>query len=252
MKPHFDPELPAPEPLDDSEMKAEEPVISSGKPTKRPLWDQPKVQIAALAILAILGLTWKMSGSSTAGPTPPKFATTEQPGSPQPLRVDAPPVQEPVSDPEYVPPVQTAPVKQAPSETDSLASEVSRALNSQQVYSEKTREGLTALSGRLDRVEQQLSELQGQRQRLPSPPPVRQTVVTPVKPDPVPKTRKTSSGRSWSGHNARINSLYPGLAWVTWKGSSWALRPGDRFAGATVLRIDESRREVVTSSGVIR
>ncbi|ECD9517179.1 hypothetical protein FNN87_22520 [Salmonella enterica subsp. diarizonae] len=250
MTSHFDPELPAPEPLDDSEMKADEPVVSSGKSTKRPLWDQPKVQIAALALLAILGLTWKMSGSSTPGATPPKFATTEQPGSPQPLRVDAQPVQEPVSEPEYAPPVQTVPVKQTPSETDSLAGEVSRALNSQQVYSEKTREGLTALSGRLDRVEQQISELQSQRQSLPSP--VRQTVVTPVKPDPVPKTRKTSSGRSWSGHNARINSLYPGLAWVTWKGSSWALRPGDRFAGATVLRIDESRREVVTSSGVIR
>ena len=63
MKSHFDPQITAPLPLEDDESEAEATVTSADKPVKRPLWDQPKIQIAALAIFAILGLTWKMSGS---------------------------------------------------------------------------------------------------------------------------------------------------------------------------------------------
>ncbi|EII9568370.1 hypothetical protein LHY41_004704 [Salmonella enterica] len=270
MKPHFDPELPAPEPLDDSELKADEPIISSGKPIKRPLWDQPKVQVAVLAIFAILGLTWKMSGSSTQTASQPRFTATEPvtQTSSSPVRMDTPAAPEPLpvpppsgpsapdapDAPDASPPVP-APAS-APAEPDSLAGEVSRALNSQQVYSEKTRDGLKALSRRLDHVEQIVSELQRQRQEpgITTTQTLAQTQAQPTPAASVPraKTTRRSAGQVWPGHKAQINSLYPGLAWVTWKGSSWALRPGDRFAGATVLRIDESKREVVTSSGVIR
>ncbi|MEG0209005.1 hypothetical protein [Hafnia sp.] len=250
MKPHFDPELTAPEPLDDDELTADSPIISSDKPKKRPLYDQPKVQIAALAIFAILGLTWKMSGSSTQAPAQPQFTATQPVESSVPVAVTPPPE---ASSPS---PSQPAALDQdtptiAPPETptDSLAGEVSRALNAQQVYSEKTREGLTALARRLDHVEQQLSEIQKTRQ-APT------VMATPVQPASMAKTpvksTQTSAKARWSGNKAKINSLYPGLAWVTWQGSSWALRPGDHFAGAMVLRIDESKREVVTSSGVIR
>ncbi|EQA8868282.1 conjugal transfer protein TraP [Citrobacter braakii] len=231
MKPHFDPELDAPVPLDDEALQADEPITPSVRPAKRPLWDQPKVQIAALAVFAVLGLTWKMSGSSTPPTAQPQFTAMEPVSTPAPVTEDIPPAAAPHS------------------ETDSLAGEVSRALNSQQVYSEKTREGLTAVARRLDNLERQVAELKQQRQAPPAA--VRQaTVATTV--SPAPKSSRTSSSRAWSGNGAKVNSLYPGLAWVTWKGSSWALRPGDRFAGATVLRIDESKREVVTSSGVIR
>ncbi|MBI0278644.1 hypothetical protein I6H07_23245 (plasmid) [Hafnia alvei] len=252
MKPHFDPEITAPESLDDDELTADSPIISSDKPKKRPLYDQPKVQIAALAIFAILGLTWQMSGSSTPAPAQPQFTAAEPVEATAPVPVTPPP--EPESSPS---PSQPAALAQdtpslAPPETqtDSFADEVSRALNAQQVYSEKTREGLTALARRLDHVEQQLSEIHQTRQAATT------VIATPVQTasmakSPV-KSTKTSTKTLWSGHKAKINSLYPGLAWVTWQGSSWALRPGDRFAGATVLRIDESKREVVTSSGVIR
>lgn len=251
MKPHFDPEITAPEPLDDDELTADSPIISSDKPKKRPLYDQPKVQIAALAIFAILGLTWQMSGGSTQAPAQPQFTAAEPVEATAPVAVTPPP--EPESSPS---PSQPAALAQdtptiAPPETptDSLADEVSRALNAQQVYSEKTREGLTALARRLDHVEQQLSEIHQTRQAttvIAAPTQTASMAKTPV------TSTKTSAKTRWSGNKAKINSLYPGLAWVTWQGSSWALRPGDHFAGATVLRIDESKREVVTSSGVIR
>ncbi|HDC2132893.1 TPA: hypothetical protein O7X85_002492 [Salmonella enterica] len=251
MKPHFDPELDAPTPLDDEALLADEPITPSAQPAKRPLWDQPKVQIAALAVFAVLGLTWKMSGSSTPPTAQPQFTAMEPVSTPAPVTVDSPiraeslPAQQ--SD---VPVTEDIPPAAAPhSETDSLAGEVSRALNSQQVYSEKTREGLAALARRVGNLEQQITELKKQRQETPVA--VRQPTVATTT-SPAPKSSRASSSRAWSGNGAKVNSLYPGLAWVTWKGSSWALRPGDRFAGATVLRIDESKREVVTSSGVIR
>ncbi|EJF1949818.1 hypothetical protein M8A54_004210 [Salmonella enterica] len=245
MKSHFDPQITAPLPLEDDESEAEATVTSADKPVKRPLWDQPKIQIAALAIFAILGLTWKMSGSSTPPSSQPQFTVTEPVNSPAPVTVNSSPRPEPSPAPQQVAPVtEELPPASPSSETDSLAGEVSRALNSQQVYSEKTREGLAALARRVGNLEQQITELKKQRQETPvavRQPAVASTVAT-----------GSASTKGWSGHRATINSLYPGLAWVTWQGSSWALRPGDRFAGATVLRIDERKREVVTSSGVIR
>ncbi|EHD3630359.1 hypothetical protein JQ918_004249 [Salmonella enterica] len=251
MKPHFDPELDAPVPLDDEALLADEPITPSARSAKRPLWDQPKVQIAALAVFAVLGLTWKMSGSSTPPTAQPQFTAMEPVSTPAPVTVDSPVRAEslPAQQPD-VPMTEDIPPAAAPhSETDSLAGEVSRALNSQQVYSEKTREGLAALARRVGNLEQQITELKKQRQETPVA--VRQPTVATTT-SPAPKSSRASSSRAWSGNGAKVNSLYPGLAWVTWKGSSWALRPGDRFAGATVLRIDESKREVVTSSGVIR
>ncbi|EJS6905996.1 hypothetical protein NWL46_003920 [Salmonella enterica] len=251
MKPHFAPELDAPVPLDDEALLADEPITPSARPAKRPLWDQPKVQIAALAVFAVLGLTWKMSGSSTPPTAQPQFTAMEPVSTPAPVTVDSPVRAEslPVQQPD-VPVTEDIPPAAAPhSETDSLAGEVSRALNSQRVYSEKTREGLAALARRVGNLEQQITELKKQRQEPPVA--VRQPTVATTA-SPAPNSSRASSSRAWSGNGAKVNSLYPGLAWVTWKGSSWALRPGDRFAGATVLRIDESKREVVTSSGVIR
>lgn len=264
MKPHFDPELTAPEPLDDDELVADSPIISSEKPKKRPLYDQPRVQIAALAIFTILALTWRMSGSSPTPPAHPQFTASEPVASSEPVAATTSPEPEPLpatpqtgplaSDAPPIAPTPTQtdapPIAPTPTQADELADEVSRAINSQQVYSAKTREGLTALARRLDHVEQQLSELHKARQE----PVVMATQAQPVSVTPKSKERtaKASAKTRWSGHKAKINSLYPGLAWVTWQGSSWALRPGDSFAGATVLRIDESKREVVTSSGVIR
>lgn len=249
MTSHFDPQITAPLPIEDDEPETEATVTSADKPVKRPLWDQPKVQIAALAIFAILGLTWKMSGSSTPPSSQPQFTVTEPVNTPAPVPVNTSPRSEPSPAPQQVAPVTEAlPPVSPSSETDALADEVSRALNSQQVYSEKTREGLAALARRVSELEQQFTELKKQRQETPVA--VRQPTVTSAVAKP--KSSGNASTKGWAGHRATINSLYPGLAWVTWQGSSWALRPGDRFAGATVLRIDERKREVVTSSGVIR
>ena len=128
-------------------------------------------------------------------------------------------------------------------ETDAL----NDTLAALRIHGEKTREGLTALARRLDTLESRINELQ--KHTVPVP--------TATAPSPQPTTtttrkapRTARSANPLSG--VKINSLYPGLAWVTWQGSSWALRPGDQFAGTTILSIDEQKREIVTSAGVIR
>ncbi|TXE28338.1 hypothetical protein FOT62_21475 [Serratia marcescens] len=54
----------------------------------------------------------------------------------------------------------------------------------------------------------------------------------------------------WRG--ARIESLYPELAWVKYRDSTWALRPGDTLDNVTVLKIDTLHRTVVTTAGTLR
>ncbi|EEY4101747.1 hypothetical protein EQJ94_26805, partial [Escherichia coli] len=142
-------------------------------------------------------------------------------------------------------PVRPLPTEQPlpDDETDAL----NDTLAALRIHGEKTREGLTALARRLDTLESRINELQ--KHTVPVP--------TATAPSPQPTTttarkapRTARSANPLSG--VKINSLYPGLAWVTWQGSSWALRPGDQFAGTTILSIDEQKREIVTSAGVIR
>ena len=142
-------------------------------------------------------------------------------------------------------PVRPLPAEQSlpDNETDAL----NDTLAALRIHGEKTREGLTALARRLDTLESRINELQKHTVPVPTAtaPSPQPTTTTTRK---APRTARSASPLS----GVKINSLYPGLAWVTWQGSSWALRPGDQFAGTTILSIDVQKREIVTSAGVIR
>ncbi|MED0221249.1 hypothetical protein RCU60_17715, partial [Escherichia coli] len=94
-------------------------------------------------------------------------------------------------------------------ETDAL----NDTLAALRIHSEKTREGLTALARRLDTLESRISELQ--KHTVPAP------AATAPSPQPTTPTRKAPrAGRNASPlSGVKIDSLYPGLAWVTWQGS---------------------------------
>lgn len=49
----------------------------------------------------------------------------------------------------------------------------------------------------------------------------------------------------------QLLSIYPDLAWVSYQDSTYALHPGDRLAGLTVVAIDSHQRLVVTTAGNI-
>lgn len=248
---HFDPDDKAPEMRQEEEET--ETMLVAEKP-RIPLWEQPRVQLITLAIVGVIVIAWRMSGNSDDTPKiSAQFATLSE--SP------TPPVTTTLSGDKGT--ISALPDKDGSAgqvraeqtqaeQSDPFADQVSHALNVQQIYSQKTREGVVKLSERLTAVEQRMAALQKQLDAIPPPvvalpasvssPPVQKTAT--VKP-------KNNQNRN-SIHSAHINSVYPGLAWVTWQGSSWALRPGDSFAGSTILQIDEKTRTVITSAGTIR
>ncbi|HCU6886623.1 TPA: conjugal transfer protein TraP [Escherichia coli] len=227
--PHFDPDAPAPEALSQDEQITCTPEEET--PPATPFWKKLPFQLGAVAVVCVLFISCRISGNTPSSGEKAQFVSQEEvtqsreAASPEPDRPF--PAEQPLPD----------------DETDAL----NDTLAALRIHGEKTREGLTALARRLDTLESRINELQ--KHTVPVP--------TATAPSPQPTTtttrkapRTVRSASPLSG--VKINSLYPGLAWVTWQGSSWALRPGDQFAGTTILSIDEQKREIVTSAGVIR
>ena len=226
--PHFDPDAPAPEALSQDEQITYTPEEET--PPSTPFWKKLPFQLGAAAVVCVLFVSCRISGNTPSSGEKAQFVSQEEitqtgeAAPPEPVRPL--PAEHPLPD----------------DETDAL----NDTLAALRIHSEKTREGLTALARRLDTLESRISELQ--KHTVPAP------AATAPSPQPTTPTRKAPrAGRNASPlSGVKIDSLYPGLAWVTWQGSSWALRPGDQFAGTTILSIDEQKREIVTSAGVIR
>ncbi|MEK8493912.1 conjugal transfer protein TraP, partial [Escherichia coli] len=200
-------------------------------PPATPFWKKLPFQLGAVAVVCVLFISCRISGNTPSSGEKAQFVSQEEvtqsreAASPEPVRPL--PAEQPLPD----------------DETDAL----NDTLAALRIHGEKTREGLTALARRLDTLESRISELQKHTVPVPTAtaPSPQPTTTTTRK---APRTARSASPLS----GVKINSLYPGLAWVTWQGSSWALRPGDQFAGTTILSIDEQKREIVTSAGVIR
>ena len=227
--PHFDPDAPAPEALSQDDQITCTPEEET--PPATPFWKKLPFQLGAVAVVCVLFISCRISGNTPSSGEKAQFVSQEEvtqsreAASPEPVRPL--PTEQPLPD----------------DETDAL----NDTLAALRIHGEKTREGLTALARRLDTLESRINELQKHTVPVPTAtaPSPQPTTTTTRK---APRTARSASPLS----GVKINSLYPGLAWVTWQGSSWALRPGDQFAGTTILSIDEQKREIVTSAGVIR
>lgn len=227
--PHFDPDAPAPEALSQDEQITYTPEEET--PPSTPFWKKLPFQLGAAAVVCVLFVSCRISGNTPSSGEKAQFVSQEtitQSGeamSPEPVRP--------------LPAEQSLPDNETDALNDTLAA--------LRIHGEKTREGLTALARRLDTLESRINELQKHTVPVPTATaPFPQPTTTTTR--KAPRTARSASPLS----GVKINSLYPGLAWVTWQGSSWALRPGDQFAGTTILSIDEQKREIVTSAGVIR
>ena len=225
--PHFDPDAPAPEALSQDEQITYTPEEET--PPSTPFWKKLPFQLGAAAVACVLFVSCRISGNTPSSGEKAQFVSTDTAVQVEvtPSAVRTVPEEQPLPD----------------DETDAL----NDTLAALRIHGEKTREGLTALARRLDTLESRINELQKHTVPVPTAtaPSPQPTTATTRK---APRTARSASPLS----GVKINSLYPGLAWVTWQGSSWALRPGDQFAGTTILSIDEQKREIVTSAGVIR
>lgn len=225
--PHFDPDAPAPEALSQDEQITYTPEEET--PPSTPFWKKLPFHLGAAAVACVLFVSCRISGNTPSSGEKAQFVSTDTAVQVEvtPSAVRTVPEEQPLPD----------------DETDAL----NDTLAALRIHGEKTREGLTALARRLDTLESRINELQKHTVPVPTAtaPSPQPTTATTRK---APRTARSASPLS----GVKINSLYPGLAWVTWQGSSWALRPGDQFAGTTILSIDEQKREIVTSAGVIR
>lgn len=168
---------------------------------------------------------------------------------PQPAAAAPPPMPDIQAPPLPEPSAQTAlpsPLAASPGLSDSgRDEEQDEKLASLRSWTANNREGLKALDARLRALESQIATLQAQR----VPPAAKALPVTHAAP------RRSASARHRSSSalkGAKVLSIYPGLAWVRWKGSTWALHPGDTLGTATVTAVDTAKREVVTTAGVLR
>ncbi len=252
-KSHFDLNNPPPDEQLDEPIEAETPIVR--KPSEPRLITLPlglkvtRLQMIALIIVllaivsyGVLRNTPQSSGSN--GST--QFVTQETPIQPTPTPAPAAPQSPPAgvhiesADRELEPLGETASLTNV---EDNAQQATAQALDNVWVYARDNREGLKSLDQRLRTLEQQVAA-QAVRQPQPA------AVMTAAKPIGNTASRRSNANHSLKG--ASITSLYPDLAWVTYQGSSWALRPGDSLGRATVLRIDTEKREVITSAGTIR
>lgn len=131
-----------------------------------------------------------------------------------------------------------------------------------QQVSEANQEGINALNGRVSDAERRLAEIEarlkviGNGTAAPA-----QAVSQPAKRTTVKSTsaRRTShtrtatvSQRNTGVQGWRINTIYPGMAWITHGGSTWSVQAGDTLNGMTIRSINATARTVTTDRGVIR
>ncbi|HHU4047864.1 TPA: hypothetical protein ACUB6H_003498 [Enterobacter cloacae] len=117
-------------------------------------------------------------------------------------------------------------------------------------YGEANRQAITLLNDRVKDSEKRLADIEAKLNTLST-----KQALAPQK-APTSTTAHRVKNVSTAGSSGlkgwRINTVYPGMAWITHNGSTWSVQPGDKVNGLTIRSIDAERRIVVTSKGVIR
>ncbi|HGM5420532.1 TPA: hypothetical protein ACKP1J_004972 [Serratia liquefaciens] len=244
---YFDPDL-APDasllPTDNTtateELEPSAPHVSDEKPKKRQFfgYDLSTLLVAGAALIALtVYAIWPDS--------PPSRTFVPDEGAQQVARPVVPAsTSEPVSSAAPIP--MTTPESPALVVTDS---------EEMKQYSAANREAITVLNGRTGNVEQRLAALEAQLHALAAKPVAQPPIPTTAgKVTPVKKVSHTPSKVSKPTRVTgwRVNTVYPGMAWITHNGSTWSVQAGDVLQGMTIRSIDTQRRIVVTDKGVIR
>ncbi len=119
-----------------------------------------------------------------------------------------------------------------------------------QEYGEANRQAITLLNDRVRDSEKRLADIEAKLNTLStkqaSAPQKGSTTTT------AHRVKNVSAAGNSGLKGWRINTVYPGMAWITHNGSTWSVQPGDQVNGLTIRSIDAERRIVVTSKGVIR
>ncbi|BGI52329.1 MAG: hypothetical protein HamCj_06820 [Candidatus Hamiltonella defensa (Ceratovacuna japonica)] len=130
--------------------------------------------------------------------------------------------------------------------------EMALILEARRLFAEENREAMEALSARLDAKNQEIKKLKQQLGDMAIRFESQQTQKNlPDKkraPKPDQKRPRPSSGTT----GYRLHSLSQGMAWIAYKGSTYAVREGDTLGKLNIHKIDAAKRQIDTSAGVIK
>lgn len=224
-----------------------EPAVSAEERVSPARTEKPKRQILGYDLPAVLG-------GAAAIVALLVYALWPEP-TPQSHLVD-----EPVQHQESIAPAETltAPPSVIPDVAPPAAEPVPVSPEQEAESNKDLEASVTSLSGRQDNSDKRIDALEARikaLEQMPRPPvspaaPVRK--ATSHKP-----VARSTPARTTTAHRSgvtgwRINSVYPGMAWLSDGKSTWAVYPGDTLNGMRIDAIDATRREVRTSRGVIR
>ena len=226
---------------EEKETDTESEEHNEAPPVRRWLGLQLK-EWGIMAAVGVIGIIYFIATSSdTPGASSGQFVQT---GSAPPPDTPAQPAQNPAPQP----------ISSTPGELEAVKNTFSHILTLQGQFSQQNREAITALSRRLDNdenrirtLEQQVAALSAGEEALKHAAEQKPAAAAaPV----AHKTAHTRRGPSITGMH--INTLYPGMVWMDWNGSTWSLREGDELHGVRIEHIDVDQRKVVTSAGIVR
>ncbi|EBW6765631.1 hypothetical protein DP806_16325 [Salmonella enterica subsp. enterica serovar Saintpaul] len=229
----------------EAETETEAGAVDEEVTGERPVRRWLGLQLKEWAIMAAVGVAFIIYYVATSSDAPKSGAGQfVQTASAPPPDATAQPAENSVPQP----------VIRDPDELETLKNTFSHILTVQGQYSQQNRDAITTLSRRLDNDEAQIRTLNQQVAALTAKAEAleKALVQKPAAPaTPVPhQTAHHRRGPSVSGMH--INTLYPGMVWMDWNGSTWSLREGDELHGVRIEHIDVEHRQVVTSAGVVR
>ncbi|EME5107774.1 hypothetical protein VYS60_004250 [Salmonella enterica] len=117
-------------------------------------------------------------------------------------------------------------------------------------YSEANRQAIALLNNRVRDSEKRLADIESKLNSLGT-----RQATAPQKTSSTKTNHRVKSPPAVNNTGLkgwRINTVYPGMAWITHNGSTWSVQPGDQVNGLTIRSIDAEHRIVITSKGVIR
>ncbi|WP_174891516.1 conjugal transfer protein TraP [Candidatus Hamiltonella defensa] len=130
--------------------------------------------------------------------------------------------------------------------------EMALILEARRLFAEENREAMEALSARLDAKNQEIKQLKQQLGdmaiRFESHRTQKEVFAQKKAPQLNQKRHRPSSGTA--GYH--LHSLSQGMAWIAYKGSTYAVREGDTLGKLNIHKIDATKRQIDTSAGVIK
>lgn len=139
---------------------------------------------------------------------------------------------------------------------DSVPEDVVKMICEGREFEHANREAISRLSDTVRAQSAAMAALQARLDGLASDHAAQANRLTVLEARQVPASVVSTGARPTPHRSAlagmRLESVQDGMAWVSWRGRTWAVQPGDTLGTVTVRAVNAADRSVTTSAGVLR